>query len=86
MPASFHLGALLHDYIERSTSMRNGANVAAGMIASKTTLLQRLDAGFYPLPLADIAGLRRFLQISLIAEAVYDAVLAARLVYCSRIT
>ncbi|MCS6760450.1 MAG: hypothetical protein MO852_17105, partial [Candidatus Devosia euplotis] len=63
----------------RSASMSNGANVAAGMIASKTTILQRLRAGRYQLPAADVAGLARFLEISLAAEALYALALAAQL-------
>lgn len=78
VPASFHLGTPLHDYIKRSTSMSNGTNVAAGMIASKTTLLQRLRAGFYGLPAEDVAGLEQFLDISLAAEPLYGPALAAR--------
>tara|TARA_R110002020_G_scaffold58459_1_gene160291 strand:- start:259 stop:1092 length:834 start_codon:yes stop_codon:yes gene_type:complete len=78
VPASYHLGTPLHDYVKRSASMSNGANVAAGMIASKTTILQRLRAGSYKLPAADVAGLERFLEISLAAEALYAAALAGR--------
>ncbi|WP_171015671.1 glycosyltransferase family A protein [Devosia sp. FKR38] len=78
VPASFHLGTPLHDYIKRSSSMSNGANVAAGMIASKTTLLDRLRAGAYGLPEADVTGLVDFLEISLVAEGEYAAALAAR--------
>ena len=76
--SSFHLGAPLHDYIKRASSMSNGANVAAGMIASKTTLLDRLREGAYGLPASDVAGLVEFLDISLGAEAEYGAALAAR--------
>ena len=78
VPASFHLGTPLHDYVKRSTSMSNGADVAAGMMASKATLLQRLAAGHYRLPATDIAGLVRFLEISLAAEPLYGPALADR--------
>jgi len=78
VPHSFHLGTPLHDYIKRGTSMSNGANVAVGMIASKTTILDRLGAGLYDLPSADTAGLESFLQISLSAEASYESARAAR--------
>jgi glycosyltransferase involved in cell wall biosynthesis len=79
VPASFHLGTPLHDYVKRATSMSNGPKVAAGMIASKTTLLERLASGYYPL--ADSSGtegLAAFLRISLDAERHYEAALAQR--------
>ncbi|WP_332700580.1 glycosyltransferase family 2 protein [Devosia sp.] len=76
-PASFHLGTPLHDYIKRSSSMSNGSNVAAGMIASKTEILRRLQTGHYGLPAQDVEGLAAFLTISLAAEARYEAALAA---------
>lgn len=78
VPTSCHLGTPLHDYVKRSSSMSNGANVAAGMIASKTTLLQRLEAGYYGLSAEAIDGLAAFLRISLLAEARYESALAAR--------
>jgi glycosyltransferase involved in cell wall biosynthesis len=77
-PTSMHLGTPLHDYIKRSSSMSNGKNVAAGMIASKTEILRRLETGHYGLPAAEVDGLARFLAISLEAEARYGAALAAR--------
>lgn len=77
VPASFHLGTPLHDYIKRAASMSNGADVAAGMIASKTTILQRLRAGHYRLPAEDVTGLAQFLEMSLRAERTYGAALAA---------
>jgi glycosyltransferase involved in cell wall biosynthesis len=77
-PASHHLGTPLHDYVKRSSSMSNGSNVAAGMIASKTEILRRLGTGYYGLPAAEVDGLARFLAISLKAEAGYEAALAAR--------
>jgi len=78
VPASLHLGTPLHDYIKRSASMSNGKDVAAGMIASKTTILERLLAGYYGLPAAEVDGLADFLRISLEAEKLYGAALAAR--------
>ena len=77
-PRSFHLGTPLHDYIKRESSMSNGKDVAAGMIASKTTIRQRLLDGYYGLPNEDVDGLVGFLDISLAAEARYGAALAAR--------
>lgn len=77
-PTSQHLGTPLHDYIKRSTSMSNGKNVAAGMIASKTEILRRLETGHYGLPAAEAEGCVAFLRISLEAEALYEAALAAR--------
>ncbi|WP_193337498.1 glycosyltransferase family 2 protein [Devosia beringensis] len=78
VPASFHLGTPLHDYIKRAASMSNGANVAAGMMQSKTTLLKRLAGNHYGLPAAELPGLTRFLEISLTAEPLYGPALAAR--------
>lgn len=77
-PVSWHLGTPLHDYIKRASSMSNGANVAAGMIASKTTILSRVETGYYGLPEEDAAGIARFLRISLEAEKLYGAALAAK--------
>jgi len=77
VPVSMHLGTPLHDYIKRSGSMSNGANVAAGMIRSKTEILQRLATGHYGLPTQEAEGIAAFLRISLEAEARYEAALAA---------
>ena len=77
-PTSLHLGTPLHDYIKRSSSMSNGKNVAAGMIASKTEILRRLQTGYYGLPQSEVDGVAAFLTISLEAEAKYEAALAAR--------
>lgn len=78
VPQSFHLGSPLHDYVKRSASMSNGANVAAGMIASKTTIRTRLIDGHYGLPGADTEGLLAFLDISIMAEQSYGAALAGQ--------
>ncbi|GLQ12375.1 hypothetical protein GCM10007913_43080 [Devosia yakushimensis] len=78
VPVSYHLGTPLHDYVKRASSMSNGANVAAGMIASKTAILGRVEAGYYGLPDEDAAGLARFLRISLEAEKLYGDALAAK--------
>ena len=77
-PTSLHLGTPLHDYIKRSSSMSNGKNVAAGMIASKTEILRRLQTGHYGLPQQDVDGVAAFLTISLQAEALYADALAAQ--------
>ncbi|OAM76316.1 glycosyltransferase family 2 protein [Devosia elaeis] len=78
VPESYHLGTPLHDYIKRDGSMSNGKDVASGMIASKTEILARLEAGHYGLREEDVAGLAGFLRTSLEAEASYGAALAAR--------
>ena len=78
VPASFHLGAPLHDYIKRAGSMSNGEKTAAGMVASKTTLLQRLGSGYYPLADGGVEGMAAFLTVSLEAEKHYGAALAAK--------
>ena len=78
IPQSYHLGRPLHDYIKRDGSMSNGKDVAAGMIASKTEILRRLESGHYGLKSEDVAGLAGFLKVSLAAETAYGAALAAR--------
>lgn len=78
VPLSRHLGTPLHDYIKRDGSMSNGKDVAAGMIASKTEILRRLETGHYGLSAVDVAGLARFLRVSLAAEASYGAALAEK--------
>ncbi len=77
-PASFHLGTPLHDYIKRAGSMSNGEKTAAGMVASKTTLLERLGSGYYPLAPGGVEGMAGFLTVSLEAEKHYGAALAAQ--------
>jgi glycosyltransferase involved in cell wall biosynthesis len=77
VPKSLHLGTPLHDYVKRSSSMSNGKNVAAGMIASKSEILRRLEAGHYGLPQPETEGVAAFLRVSLDAEARYGAALAA---------
>ena len=78
VPASAHLGTPLHDYVKRAGSMSNGEKTAAGMIASKTTLLERLASGFYSLPAEETEGLVKFLTTSLEAEKHYGSALAAQ--------
>ncbi len=78
VPRSFHLGTPLHDYVKRTSSMSNGADVAAGMIASKREILRRLETGHYGLPDREAEGVAAFLAISLEAESHYGAALAAR--------
>lgn len=69
-PGTFHLGTPLHDYVKIPISMSNGPGVTERMIAAKSTLLERLQAGFYPMQDPEAAeGLSRFLRISLKAEA-----------------
>jgi glycosyltransferase involved in cell wall biosynthesis len=69
---------LLHDYIKREGSMSNKTDVTAGMIASKREILRRLETGHYGLGAEDVDGLAGFLNISLEAEALFGAALAAR--------
>ncbi len=78
IPESYHLGTPLHDYVKRDGSMSNGKDVAAGMIASKTEILRRLESGYYGLRAEDVAGLAGFLRVSLTAEAAYGQALAER--------
>lgn len=76
---SYHLGTALHDYLKLTVSMSNGPGVTEKMIHSKRQLLERLEAGRYPM--ADPAGpegMAFFLAISLFAEETYPAALASR--------
>lgn len=71
-----HLGTPLHDYVKLGVSMSNGPGVTERMIASKRTLLERLETGHYRF--ADPAtteGLAAFLGLSLAAEAAYPMAL-----------
>ena len=71
-PGTFHLGTPLHDYVKIPVSMSNGPGVTERMIAAKTTLLDRVRSGFYPmLDPEGPEGIARFLEISLKAEAEY---------------
>jgi glycosyltransferase involved in cell wall biosynthesis len=78
IPQSFHLGEPLHDYIKRDGSMSNSKDVTAGMIASKREILRRLETGHYGLDAEDVAGLVRFLDVSVAAEAAYGEAMATR--------
>jgi glycosyltransferase involved in cell wall biosynthesis len=79
VPRSFHIGTPLHDYVKLARSMSNGPGVTERMIAAKRLLLQRLDEGYYPMADASgPAGIARFLEISIAAEASYPAALAER--------
>ncbi|RYE71125.1 MAG: hypothetical protein EOP19_32335 [Hyphomicrobiales bacterium] len=74
-PGTYHLGTPLHDYVKIPVSMSNGPGVTERMVAAKTTLLERLQAGFYPMLDPEGAeGVSRFLRISLKAEAEFDGV------------
>lgn len=77
-PGTFHLGTPLHRYAKLSGSMSNSTGTTAGMIASKTALLQRLGSGHYRLPESAAAGVGRFLELSLAAEQSFPAALAAQ--------
>ena len=72
-----HLGTPQHDYIKVSTSMSNGPGFTEKMIASKKTMLRRLETGHYRFAAPDAAeGLIAFLGLSLAAEAAYPMALA----------
>jgi glycosyltransferase involved in cell wall biosynthesis len=74
---SLQLGTPLHDYVKIPTSMSNATGFTERMIYSKNLLLQRLEAGDYPM--ADPAGaegIAAFLRVSLAAEKAYPAALA----------
>ena len=74
---SYHLGTPLHDYVKVKVSMSNGPGVTERMIAAKTTLLERLAAGAYPMrDPQGVAGISRFLEISRQAEGEFGDYLA----------
>jgi len=75
IPATFHIGTPLHDYVKLSRSMSNGPDVTEGMIRSKKALLERLEQGKYRLDGKAVEGLAAFLGISLAAEAAYPLAL-----------
>lgn len=69
VPACFHLGTPLHDYVKMAVSVSNGPGVTEKMLATKTLLRNRLASGHYPLnDEGGRAGLARFLDISRAAE------------------
>jgi hypothetical protein len=73
VPACFHVGVPLHDYVKMPVSLSNGPGVTQRMVASKTMMRKGLAEGHYPL--ADptgIVGMGRFLDISLAAEKTYS--------------
>jgi glycosyltransferase involved in cell wall biosynthesis len=77
VPASFHIGAPLHDYVKRPLSMSNGPGVTERMIGVKRLLLRRLAEGDYPMADPDAeAGISAFLEVSVQAEATYPDALA----------
>jgi glycosyltransferase involved in cell wall biosynthesis len=69
VPACYHFGTPLHDYVKLPVSVSNGPGVTERMVATKTLLRRRLADGHYPLadPSGN-AGIDRFLAISLAAE------------------
>src|SRR5690606_16480223 len=72
VPACFHVGTPLHDYVKLPVSVSNGPGVTERMVATKHELRRRLADGFYPLADPDgMAGIDRFLAISLDAEQSY---------------
>ncbi len=79
VPASWHLGTPLHDYLKLTVSMSNGPGVTEKMIRSKSEMLRRLETGFYTMTdPAGIEGMAKFLRISLEAEKTYGDAVAAR--------
>lgn len=76
-PGSLHLGTPLHDYVKIASSMSNAPGVTERMMAAKTTLLERLGAGHYPMLDPEGAeGMAGFLEMSLRAEAAFGDYLA----------
>lgn len=68
IPACYHLGTPLHDYVKMPVSVSNGPGVTEKMVRSKTLIRERLANGHYGLDAKACAGVDRFLQISLKAE------------------
>jgi len=78
VPASWHLGTPLHDYLKLSVAAGTVPKMTDKMIRSKREMLRRLETGFYPM--ADASGpegMAEFLRISLRAEESYPAAVAA---------
>lgn len=77
VPGGYHLGTPLHDYVKVPASMSNAPGFTERMIQSKTLILSRLAAGYYPM-VDDRAAesMAAFLRVSLEAEAAYPAALA----------
>ncbi|WP_196260073.1 glycosyltransferase family 2 protein [Pelagibacterium limicola] len=72
IPACYHFGTALHDYVKMPLSQSNGPDVAENMIASKTLLRNRLASGYYAEPYEGaFAGVDRFLALSLQAERTF---------------
>lgn len=69
IPACYHFGTPLHDYVKMPVSVSNGPGVTERMVATKTLIRARLASGHYrePYPGA-FAGIDRFLVLSLAAE------------------
>jgi glycosyltransferase involved in cell wall biosynthesis len=64
-----HLGTPLHDYVKHPTSVSNKPGASARMAETKTLLLERLEAGYYPFAAPEaVGGFRRFIEASLAAE------------------
>lgn len=73
-----HLGTPLYTYVKLPKTMSNGPGVTQRMVAAKTLLLERLQAGYYPLADPQAAEyFARFLMVSLEAESSFEAALAA---------
>lgn len=69
VPACFHCGTPLHDYVKMDVSVSNGPGVTDKMVATKILMRRRLSEGFYPLADPDgVAGIDAFLAVSLAAE------------------
>ena len=79
VPAGWHLGTPLHDYLKLTVSMSNGPGVTKKMLRSKRELLHRLETGFYPMAEArGPEGMAQFLRISLKAEETFEAAMAEK--------
>ena len=79
VPAGWHIGTPLHDYLKLTVSMSNGPGVTEKMIRAKTEMLRRLETGFYTMAdPAGVEGMAKFLRLSLRAEATYGEAVAAR--------
>lgn len=71
IPACFHVGTALHDYVKMPVSVSNGPGVTERMVATKLRMRERLAADAYGLGQAACAGLDRFLELSLAAEIAF---------------
>ncbi|WP_404400707.1 glycosyltransferase family 2 protein [Pelagibacterium halotolerans] len=72
IPACYHVGTPLHDYVKLPVSVSNGPGVTEKMVRTKELMRARLAAGYYRLSRPrEVEGMDSFLAISLRAEKTF---------------